>query len=182
MVSEAEKYKAEDEAATAHIAAKNGLESYAPKTQPTNEKLTSKEGSVNDAIVPPLTSPLLSVPLSRRHRGTCRKVGRPRTPEPSLAELDDDNHHQSKPSSHIPEDITHRLKTLSSQIEISLELSRSLQAQQVSTQNLIQLLELKVTKLQQLVQATPTKVDNQHEAHQAAIKEAIELVCVPKQE
>jgi len=63
-----------------------------------------------------------------------------------------------------------------------LELSRSLQAQYASTQNTIQLLELRITKLQQLVQATQTKVDDQHEAHQAAIKEAIESVCVPEQE
>jgi len=115
-------------------------------------------------------------------RRSSREVGRPRTPEPSFAEFDDDDHHRSKPRSHIPEDIIHRLETLSSQLESALELSRSLQAQQVSAQNTIQLLELKVTELQQLVQVTQTKVDDQHEAHQAAIKEAIESVHVPEQE
>ena len=115
-------------------------------------------------------------------RRSSREVGRPRTPEPSLAEFDDDDHHRPKPRSHIPEDIIHRLETLSSQLESALELSRSLQAQQASAQNTIQLLELKVTELQQLVQATQTKVEDQHEAHRAAINEAIELVRVPEQE
>ena len=111
-------------------------------------------------------------------RRSSRKVGRPRTPEPSLAEFDDDHHHRSKQRSHILEDIIHRLETLSSRLKSALELSRSLQAQQVSAQNTIQLLELKVTELQ----AIQTKVDDQHEAHQAAIKEAIESVRVPEQE
>ena len=115
-------------------------------------------------------------------RRSSREVGRPRTPEPSLAEFDDDDHHRSKPRSHIPDDIIRRLETLSSQLESALELSRSLQAQQASAQNTIQLLEHKVTELQQLVHATQTKVDDQHEAHQAAIKEAIESVRVPEQE
>ena len=115
-------------------------------------------------------------------RRSSREVGRPRTPEPSLAEFDEDDHHRSKQRSHVPEDIIHRLETLSSQLESALELSRTLQAQQVTAQNTIQLLELKVTELQQLVQATQTKVDDQHEAHQAAIKEAIESVRIPEQE
>ena len=114
-------------------------------------------------------------------RRSSREVGRPRTPEPSLAEFEDD-HQRPKPRSHIPEDIIHRLETLSSQLESALELSRSLQAQQTSAQNTIQLLELKVTELQQLVQVTQTKVDNQHESHQAAIKEAIESARAPEQE
>ena len=97
----------------------------------------------------------------------------PRTPEPSLAEFEDNDHHRSTPRSQIPEDIIHHLETLSSQLESALGLSRSLQAQQASAQNTIHLLELKVTELQQLVQ---TKVHDQHEAHQAAIKEAIESV------
>jgi hypothetical protein len=115
-------------------------------------------------------------------RRSSREVGRPRTPEPSLAEFDEDDHHRSKARSHVPEDIIHRLETLSGQLESALELSRSLQAQQVNAQNTIHLLELKVTELQQLVQATQTKVDDQHEAHQAAIKEAIESVRIPEQE
>jgi len=115
-------------------------------------------------------------------RRSSREVGRPRTPEPSLAEFEDNDHHRSKPRSQIPEDIINRLETLSSQLESALELSRSLQAQQASAQNTIHLLELKVTELQQLVQVTQTKVDDQHEAHQAAIKEAIESVRVPEQE
>ncbi|KAF9791203.1 heat shock cognate 70 [Thelephora terrestris] len=61
MVSEAEKYKSEDEAATARIAAKNGLESYAYNLRNSinDEKLSGKfdaadkkklEDSVNEAI------------------------------------------------------------------------------------------------------------------------------------
>ena len=115
-------------------------------------------------------------------RRSSREVGRPRTPEPSLAEFDDDDHHQSKPRSQIPDNIICRLETLSSQLESTLELSRSLQAQQTSAQNTIQLPEHKVTELQQLVQVTQTKVDDQHEAHQAAIKEVIKSVRVPEQE
>ena len=115
-------------------------------------------------------------------RRSSREVGRPRTPEPSLAEFDEDDHHRSKPRSNVPEDIIHRLETLSGQLESALELSRTLQAQQVTAKTTIQLLEIKVTELQQLVQATQTKVDNQHEAHQAAIKEAIESVRIPEHE
>ena len=98
-----------------------------------------------------------------------------------MAEFEDDRHH-SKPRSHTPEDIIHRLETLSGQLKSALELSRSLQAQQASAQNTRQLLELKVTELQQLIQATQTKVNDQHESHQAAIKEAIESACAPEQE
>jgi L1 cell adhesion molecule like protein len=61
MVNEAEKYKAEDEAAAARITAKNGLESYAYnlRNSITDEKLADKfeagdkaklEGAVNDTI------------------------------------------------------------------------------------------------------------------------------------
>ena len=103
-------------------------------------------------------------------------------PEPSLAEFNDNNHHRSKPRSHIPEDIIHRIETLSSQLESALELSRSLQVQQVTAQNTIQLLELKVTELQQLVQTTQTKVNDQHDVHRAAINEAIESMRIPEQE
>ena len=116
------------------------------------------------------------------HRRSNSKVSQPRTPEPSLAEFDEDDHHRSKPRSHVPEDIIHRLETLSGQLESALELSRSLQAQQVTAQNTIHLLERKVTELQQLVQATQTKVDDQQEAHHAAIKEAIESACIPEHE
>jgi len=98
-------------------------------------------------------------------RRSSHEVSRPRTPEPSLAEFDDDDHYWSKPGSQILDDIIRRLETLSSQLESALELSQSLQAQQASAQNTIQFLEHKVTELQQLVQATQTKVDNQHEAH-----------------
>ena len=45
-------------------------------------------------------------------------------------------------------------KTLSGQLESALELSRSLQARQVTAQNTIHLLELKVVELQQLVLTT----------------------------
>ena len=62
------------------------------------------------------------------HRRSSREVGRPRAPKPSLAEFDDDYQHRSKPRSHIPDDIIHRLETLSSQLESALELSWSLQA------------------------------------------------------
>ena len=55
MVSEAEKYKSEDEAATARIAAKNGLESYAYNLRNSinDEKLADEkklEDSINAAI------------------------------------------------------------------------------------------------------------------------------------
>ncbi|KAF9644865.1 hypothetical protein BDM02DRAFT_3131481, partial [Thelephora ganbajun] len=53
------------------------------------------------------------------------------------------------------------------------ELSQSLQAQQVPTQNMIQLLKIKATR---------AKVDDQHDAHQAAIKETVESMRVSEQE
>jgi hypothetical protein len=81
------------------------------------------------------------------------------------------------PAQWVPE-----LFPLQSQLESALELSRSLQAQQASSQNTIQLLELKVAELQQLVQATQIKVDDQHDAHQAGIKAAIEAVRIPEEE
>ena len=43
-----------------------------------------------------------------------------------------------------------------------------------SAQNTIRLLEVKVVELQQLVQATQEKVDDQQKVHQAAIKEVME--------
>ena len=45
-------------------------------------------------------------------RRSSREVGRPRTPEHSLAEFDNEDHHQLKPQSNISEDIIHHLKTL----------------------------------------------------------------------
>lgn len=50
-----------------------------------------------------------------------------------------------------------------------LQLSQSLQAQQVTAQNTIQLLKLKVTKLQ-LTWVMQAKVDKQHQVYEAAIK------------
>jgi hypothetical protein len=100
-------------------------------------------------------------------------------PEPSLAELDDDDHHRSKPRSHIPEDIIHCLENPFQPARVR---TRALSIQQATAQNTIQLLELKVTELQQLIQTTRTKVNDQHKVQQAAIKEAIESMCIPEQE
>ena len=117
------------------------------------------------------------------HKDHCQSSHKawPWTPKLSLVEFKDNNHHQLKPRSQIPEDIIN-LKTLSSQLESMLKLSQSLQAQQASTWNTIHLLKLKVTELQKLVQVTQIKVNDWHEAHQAAIEEAIESVHVPKWE
>ena len=122
-----------------------------------------------------------SVAEHEDRRRSSREVGRPRTPEPSLAEFDEVHHH-SKPRSHIPEDVLRRLENLSTQLESALDLSRSLQVQQATAEKTIHDLESKVTVLEQLVQATRTKVDDQHSAQQAAINEAIESVRIPEQE
>ena len=79
-------------------------------------------------------------------RRFCCEVGRPRTPEPSLVEFYEDDHHRSKPRFNAPQDLIRRLETLSGQLESALELSQSLQAQRTTPQKAIQLLELKVTE------------------------------------
>jgi hypothetical protein len=115
-----------------------------------------------------------------RRRSSC-EVGRPRTPNHPWLSLTT-TITTARNQDHTFLRIIHCLETLSSQLESALELSRSLQVQQATAQNTIQLLELKVTELQQLIQTTWTKVNDQHKVQQAAIKETIESTCIPEQE
>ena len=56
-------------------------------------------------------------------RRSSREVGRPRTPEPSLAEFDDEDHHRSKPRYYISEDIIPPPRNSPANFESVLELS-----------------------------------------------------------
>lgn len=118
----------------------------------------------------------------RRRR---EELGRPRTPEPTgmgMSEDDDEQEHQAqfrkpvvtdlRPRSPsppppapavVPDEFTDRLNALAKQLEIALELSRSLEAQHASAQSTISVLEAKVASLENLVQETQTQVQSQAE-------------------
>ncbi|KAI1798341.1 hypothetical protein LXA43DRAFT_24130 [Ganoderma leucocontextum] len=118
----------------------------------------------------------------RRRR---EELGRPRTPEPTGMGMseDDDEHEQDQfrkqaiadlrarspsPSptpapAPIPDELTERLNALAKQLEMALELSRSLEAQHTSAQSTISVLEAKVASLENLVQVTQSQVQSQAE-------------------
>jgi hypothetical protein len=93
-------------------------------------------------------------------RRSIREVSRPQTPEPPLAELGRD---AEIPSQRISSTVTSKPSLANPSLA---ELFRALQAQQVTAQTAIHLLELKVTELQQLVHATQTKVGDQYDCSQ----------------
>lgn len=109
------------------------------------------------------------------------ELGRPRTPEPTgmgLSEYEDDQEHdqdryrkravpdlrarsrspQPPAAPAIPDELTERLNALAKQLEMALELSRSLEAQHASAQSTISALEAKVVSLESLVQDTQQEV------------------------
>ena len=117
----------------------------------------------------------------RRRR---EELGRPRTPEPTRMGMseDDDEHEQNQfrkqavadlrarspsPSppaaAPVPDELTERLNALAKQLEMALELSRSLEAQHASAQSTISVLEAKVASLENMVQVTQTQVQSQAE-------------------
>ncbi|TFK86123.1 hypothetical protein K466DRAFT_600587 [Polyporus arcularius HHB13444] len=117
----------------------------------------------------------------RRRR---EELGRPRTPEPTGMGIPEDDYeqehhrfrkpavseHRPRPvspsppaSSAIPDDFTDRLNALAKQLEMALELSRSLEAQHASAQSTISVLEAKVASLENAVQVTQTQVQSQAE-------------------
>ncbi|KAI0067017.1 hypothetical protein BV25DRAFT_1820172 [Artomyces pyxidatus] len=109
------------------------------------------------------------------------ELGRPRTPEPTgmgMYDEDESKSHlaprsrstspppretqASHPSpSAVPEDVSARLTTLSTQLELALELSRTLQTQHAAAQTTISLLESKVSALESLVQSSQTQAQSQ---------------------
>ncbi|TBU52602.1 hypothetical protein BD310DRAFT_981744 [Dichomitus squalens] len=118
------------------------------------------------------------------HRRRREELGRPRTPEPTSMGMseDDDEHEQRRfrkratpdrrprsPSppppapAAVPDELTDRLNTLAKQLELALELSRTLEAQQASAQSTISVLEAKVSSLENLVQVTQSQVQSQAE-------------------
>ncbi|KAI0077601.1 hypothetical protein K474DRAFT_1661536 [Panus rudis PR-1116 ss-1] len=117
------------------------------------------------------------------------ELGRPRTPEPTgmgMSEYEDEHESRrdgsrlrppstssSKPSSSppsIPDDLIHRMNTLSQQLESALEVSRSLEAQHQTAQSTISMLESKVNTLESMVQATQAQVQAQSESHQEFVQ------------
>ncbi|CAL1709324.1 unnamed protein product [Somion occarium] len=106
------------------------------------------------------------------------ELGRPRTPEPTG--IDHSHlHAQSAPSSQssatasssaLPDDLIHRMNTLTNQLENALELSRSLEAQHHTAQSTISQLESKVSTLESLVQATQAQVQAQSNAQQELVQ------------
>ncbi|KAL1941564.1 hypothetical protein VTO73DRAFT_7003 [Trametes versicolor] len=133
------------------------------------------------------------------------ELGRPRTPEPTgmgLSEYEDDQEHdqdryrkrpvadlrarsrspQPTAAPAIPDELTERLNALAKQLEMALELSRSLEAQHASAQSTISALEAKVVSLESLVQDTQQEVRLQsnvterlvHETEAAAAARQVE--------
>ncbi|KAI0659051.1 hypothetical protein C8Q70DRAFT_1054345 [Cubamyces menziesii] len=123
------------------------------------------------------------------------ELGRPRTPEPTgmgMSEDEEDREQDqgryrkqpvtdlrsrsrspqppSPPS--IPDELTERLNALAKQLEMALELSRSLEQQHASAQSTISVLEAKVASLENLVQVTQTQVQTQTEVTDRLVQEA----------
>jgi hypothetical protein len=121
-------------------------------------------------------------------RRTRDELGRPSTPEPTGMDGPDDEEAESKPSAStssrpsIPEDIVHRLTTLSNQLESALELSRTLQAQHATAQSTISILESKVSALESMVQTTQSTVQAQGEVQQATLTQVVEAARIPADE
>ncbi|KAH9940154.1 uncharacterized protein BXZ73DRAFT_99150 [Epithele typhae] len=70
----------------------------------------------------------------------------------------------------IPDELTDRLNALSKQLEMALELSRSLEAQHATAQSTISVLESKVASLENLVQDTQTQVQSQVEVTEQLVQ------------
>ncbi|GJJ07767.1 hypothetical protein Clacol_001972 [Clathrus columnatus] len=85
--------------------------------------------------------------LRRERQKTIMVNGnRPHTPEPTLHPSEENTH--SPTTDTFNSDVTNRLSTLSEQLESALTISRALQAQQASTQSIIQTLESKIAALE----------------------------------
>ncbi|OSD07875.1 hypothetical protein PYCCODRAFT_1357554 [Trametes coccinea BRFM310] len=132
------------------------------------------------------------------------ELGRPRTPEPTgmgMSEDEEDREHDqgrygkqsvsdrrarsrspeaSAPPA-IPDELTERLNALAKQLEMALELSRSLEAQHASAQSTISVLEAKVQSLETLVQVTQTQVQEQSEVT-GRLAQEVEAVRAAPQE
>ena len=136
----------------------------------------------------------------RRRR---EELGRPRTPEPTgmgMSEDDEDQEHDQfrkqqvtdlRPSSPtpppaaapaVPDELTERLNALAKQLEIALELSRSLEAQHATAQSTITVLEAKVASLETLVTVTQTKVESQAEVTEQLVQASEAARTAPPQE
>ncbi|KAI0826980.1 hypothetical protein BC628DRAFT_1434503 [Trametes gibbosa] len=132
------------------------------------------------------------------------ELGRPRTPEPTgigMSEDEDYQEHdqdryrkqsvvdlharsrspQPPASAAIPDELIERLNALSKQLEMALEVSRSLEVQHASAQSTISVLEAKVASLETLVQATQTQVEAQSEVTGRLAQEAEAARAAPSE-
>ncbi|KAI0360813.1 hypothetical protein OH77DRAFT_1393258 [Trametes cingulata] len=132
------------------------------------------------------------------------ELGRPRTPEPTgmgMSEDEDEQEHdqdryrkqsvtdlrarsrspQPPARATIPDELTERLNALAKQLEMALELSRSLEAQHASAQSTISVLEAKVASLENLVQVTQTQVQAQSEVTDRLAQESEAARAAPQE-
>lgn len=107
----------------------------------------------------------------QKHRQELVNGNRPHTPEPTQ-HLEEKINHSTAPAT-FDSDVTNKLATLSEQLETALSISRALQAQQASTQDIIQSLESKIAALE-------GKVDTVAEAKKE--EKAAEPIPQPKGE
>lgn len=137
----------------------------------------------------------------RRRR---EELGRPRTPEPTgMGMADDDEQEQEQfrkqsvtdfrprsPSSPpvapapvpaVPDVLTERLNALAKQLEMALDLSRSLEAQHACAQSTISVLEAKVASLENLVQVTQTQVQSQAEVTEQLVQASEAARAAPQE-
>ncbi|KAH9918701.1 uncharacterized protein BXZ73DRAFT_52796 [Epithele typhae] len=128
------------------------------------------------------------------------ELGRPRTPEPTGMGMTEDDEEQepnsfrqpattlrptspSPPASApaIPDELTDRLNALAKQLEMALELSRSLEAQHATAQSTISVLESKVASLENLVQDTQTQVQSQVDVTEQLVQASESARAAPQE-
>lgn len=124
----------------------------------------------------------------RRHR---EEIGRPRTPEPTGMGIDDDESPKAKRRDHSPgslgpyaasailDKLAERLSVLSERIDTAVESNNSLQAQHAATHTTIALLQSKISSIEELVQGTQLRIQQQATAHEAAQAEILRAVQEP---
>ncbi|KAH9920821.1 uncharacterized protein BXZ73DRAFT_104555 [Epithele typhae] len=81
----------------------------------------------------------------------------------------------------IPDELSDRLNALAIQLEMALELSRSLEAQHATAQSTISVLESKVASLENIVQDTQTQVLSQVEVTEQLVQASESARAAPRE-